>query len=263
MHCQAFCTAASYQVKRLYDHLRQVGAVVSLYRDVVHLSVPGMQIGDLFYFPYGAVVVWGVSQLQTNSYLEQLKEYETDSLDERESDEFTFLIGNVAKIVEDEITLQDGEVLSRLAISHGLAQSVKLNAFESAIRKTFDHTRAIREDLARDGRILLSRDEIRRKMGALFVARSSINLDADCLDTPEFFWEYPELEPLYSMAASYLDLGKRVEVLNRRLDVVHELFQMLGGELNHQHSSRLEWTIILLIVAEVALSILRDVLRIL
>jgi uncharacterized Rmd1/YagE family protein len=37
---------------------------------------------------------------------------------------------------------------------------------------------------------------------------------------------------------------------------VHELFEMLGNELNHQHSSRLEWTIIWLIIIEVGLSIL-------
>ena len=87
-------------------------------------------------------------------------------------------------------------------------------------------------------------------------------LHVDVLDTPEFFWEYSELEPLYAMTANYLDLETRVEVLNQRLDVIHELFEMLGNELNHQHSSRLEWTIIGLIVMEVILTLLRDVFRV-
>ncbi len=82
------------------------------------------------------------------------------------------------------------------------------------------------------------------------------------LDTPEFFWEHSELEPLYALAANYLDLEARVEVLNQRLDVIHELFEMLVNELNHQHSSRLEWTIILLIILEVVLTLLRDVFRV-
>ena len=56
-------------------------------------------------------------------------------------------------------------------------------------------------------------------------------LHVDVLDTPEFFWEYPELEPLYIMTANYLDIETRVEVLNQRLDVIHELFEMLGNEL--------------------------------
>ncbi len=109
----------------------------------------------------------------------------------------------------------------------------------------------------------LSRREIRRKMGELFIERNSINLHVDVLDVPEFFWEYSELEPLYAMTANYFDLETRVEVLNQRLDVIHELFEMLGNELNHQHSSRLEWTIIILIIVEVVLTLLRDVFRVL
>lgn len=99
-------------------------------------------------------------------------------------------------------------------------------------------------------------------MGALFIERSSINLRADVLDTPEFFWEYPELEPLYTMTANYLDVRSRVEILNKRLDIIHDLFEVLGTELNHLHSNRLEMTIILLIVIEVLIALLRDVFHI-
>jgi uncharacterized Rmd1/YagE family protein len=262
MDCRAYCTASSYHIKALYERFKQVGAAVTLYRDVIHFVVPGAAIGDVFYFSYGATVFWGLNLEQCYAHLEQIKEFEEQPVEEIETDEFTFVVGETPKIVEDEIILPNLDVLSRLAISHGLAQSVKLGTFESAIRKTFNHTKHIPEDLAKRGRISLSRREIRRKMGELFIERSSINLHVDVLDTPEFFWEHTELEPLYAMTANYLDLETRVEVLNQRLDVIHELFEMLGNELNHQHSSRLEWTIIILIVMEVFLSLLRDVFRV-
>src|SRR5262249_46265875 len=117
------------------------------------------------------------------------------------------------------------------------------------------------EELAARGKIRLSKKEIRRKMGALFIERNSINLYFDVLDTPEFFWEHAELEPLYTMTATYLDIEARVRALNQRLDIVHELFDMLVTELNHQHSSKLELTIIWLICIEVGLSILQNVFR--
>jgi uncharacterized Rmd1/YagE family protein len=262
MDCRAYCTASAYHIKPLFERFKQMGATVTLYRDVIHFAVPGEEIGDIFYFPYGATVFWGISLEKCLSYLEQIKEFEENPLEVIETDEFTFVIGEVPKIVEDEIILPNRDILTRLAISHGLAQSVKLGSFENAIRKTFNHTKYIPEDLAKYGSVSLSRREIRRKMGELFIERNSINLHADVLDTPEFFWEYSELEPLYAMTANYLDLKTRVEVLNQRLDVVHELFEMLGNELNHQHSSRLEWTIIVLIVVEVALTLLRDVFRV-
>lgn len=262
MDCRAYCTAAAYQIKSLYERFKQVGATVTLYRDVIHLVVPGESISDAFFFSYGSTVFWGLSLEKCHSYLEQLKEFEEHPLDEMETDEFTFVSGEAPKIVEDEIILPHLNVLSRLAVSHGLAQSVKLGTFENAIRKTINHTKHIPEDLAKQGHISLSRREIRRKMGELFIERSSINLHVDVLDVPEFFWEYSELESLYAMTANYLDLERRVEVLNHRLDVIHELFEMLGNELNHQHSSRLEWTIIILIVMEVSLTLLRDVFRV-
>lgn len=262
MDCRAYCTASAYQIKALYERFKQVGANATLYRDVIHFVVPGETIGDIFYFPYGASVFWGLTLERCQSYLEQIKEFEDQLLDEIETDQFTFILGDSPKIVEDEIILPNLDVLTRLAISHGLAQSVKLGTFESALRKTFNLTKQIPEDLSKFGSISLSRREIRRKMGALFIERNSINLHVDVLDTPEFFWEYSELEPLYAMTANYLELETRVEVLNQRLDVIHELFEMLGNELNHQHSSRLEWTIIILIVMEVVLTLLRDVFRV-
>lgn len=262
MDCRAYCTAASYHIKFLYEKIKGISKA-TLFRDVVHLPIDTSQgRADVFYFHYGVTVCWGLSVEEAYLYLNKIKEFEYQPLDEMETDEFTYTLGDVPKIVDDEIILPNDEVVTRLAISHGLAQSVKLISFESALRKTFDHTKYIPEDLARHGRISLSRKEIRRKMGELFIERNSINLHVDVLDTPEFFWEYSELEPLYAMTANYLEIESRVEVLNQRLDVVHELFEMLGNELNHQHSSRLEWTIICLIIIEVVLSIFRDIFRI-
>jgi len=62
------------------------------------------------------------------------------------------------------------------------------------------------------------------------------------------------------LVAHYLDRERRVSVLNQRLRIVQELFDMLAAELNHQHSSRLEWTIIVLIVIEVLLHVVTDMI---
>lgn len=263
MDCRAYCIASSYVVKTLYHALKE-RYPAAIYRDVVHLAVTlhGGKTGDVFYFPYGVCVFWGLHHSECLTFIEMAKEFERRPIEEVASDEFTYVFGDTAKIIEDEVILPNHDILTRLAFSHGMAQSVKLDSFETAIQKTFNTTKHIPGDLAKYGRIPLSRQEIRRKMGELFLERSEINLHVDVLDTPEFFWEYSELEPYYKLTANYLDIVTRVDVLNQRLDVVHELFEMLGNELNHQHSSRLEWAIIWLIIIEVCLSLLRDVFRI-
>lgn len=257
--CIAYCTAASYNLKGLQDALK-ARYKTSLFRDVVHFDLSSSSgsseaVKDIFYFPYGVVVMWGLNVEEEQEVLIILKDFQNNPQELYECDLMSFTFGTDARIVEEVIELPDTDVLSRLAISHGLAQSVRLATFESVIQKTIEKTKNIPEQLAARGKIPLSKKEIRKKMGELFLERSSINLHFDILDVPEYFWDHSELEPLYVMIANHLDLETRVEVLNQRLDIVHDLFEMLGNELNHQHSSKLEWIIIWLIVIEVLLNI--------
>lgn len=263
MDCCAICTATSFKIKPLFDALR-FRFKAEMIREVISAEIVlDQRVIHAFFFPYGVVVCWGLNRDQIVPITELIKEFENTPVDEVEIDEFTYTFGEKQlRIAEDVISLNDDSTLLQLALSHAIAQSVKLGTFEVRMQKAFVLAQQLPEDLAKKGRIGLSRKEICQKMGSLFLDRNSVNLYLDILDTPDFFWEYPEMENAYRMMANYLDIKSRVDVLNQRLRILHELFEMLGNELNHQHSSRLEWTIILLIVIEVVVSVLRDVLKI-
>ena len=139
----------------------------------------------------------------------------------------------------------------KLAVSFALAQSVKLGVFERTVEQTIQETRTIPERMAVDGKIRLTRTSITKRIGQLFVDRASINLHSDILDNPDFFWEDDEWLPVYSRVAKYLEVDRRAEVLNKRLDILKELFDMLASEYHNSHASMLEWIIIILIVIEV------------
>lgn len=263
MDCCAICTASSYTIKPLYEVMR-ITYKSALYRDVVHVTIEKDDLScEAFFFSYGVTVFWGVDKEKGLQIIkDEIAPFEQQKSVDMETDIFTYGYGDAAKIFEDEITLPNQSILTKLAISQAIAQSVKLGAFETSLQKTFKLTTQIPEDLAKYGKISLSRKEIRRKMGELFIARNSVNLNMDVLDTPEFFWEYPELDPLYHLMANYLDIRTRVEILNQRLNVIHGLFEMLATELNHSHSNRLEWTIICLIIIEVIISLVVHVFHI-
>lgn len=259
MRCTGYCTAAGYDNVRLFQFL-QVTGTSQLYRDVIHTQ-PKDDKGikrDIYYFPYGVTVFWGFSEEEEKAILSLLRKFEREPLSKIELDEFSFSYGDKMKIVEDEIVLQKKDPITKLAISYAIGQSVKLTVFEEKIALAVEQTKFLPKNLAQKGKILLSRKETSQKMGELFLERNYINLHAEILDTPEFFWEHSELEPFYRRTTHYLDVTKRVELLNRRLNLLHELFEILGNELNHQHSARLEMTIIILIVIEVILAVLRD-----
>jgi len=56
----------------------------------------------------------------------------------------------------------------------------------------------------------------------------------------------------------YLDVEDRVAILNNRLDIIKDLLDSLGSQLEIREAHRLEKTIIWLIVAEIALDLIKE-----
>ncbi|MFZ2170614.1 MAG: RMD1 family protein, partial [Methylococcaceae bacterium] len=136
-----------------------------------------------------------------------------------------------------------------------MAQSIKLASFETNAITTIKNTSYIPKSLAENGSIKLSRHKIAKIRGQLFLTKSDIILNYDLLYTPDFFWEHPEYEAFYSITAKYLEIAPRTEVLSKKLETIHELFEMLADEQKHRHSSILEWIIIWLIAFEIGMTI--------
>ncbi len=262
--CSAYCTATSYQMKALLESLQEQKALVTYFRSshVIH-HFEGVEKGDVFYFSSGTVVMWGLSVSEEQEVLWRLRGFENDPVPEIEVEESRYSIGRVAKILKDDITLPSEDLVTKLAFSHGLAQSVKLEIFEKRMAKRIESMEGIPKSLALNGRIQMSRKQLTRVMGELILERNSINLYSDILDTPDFFWEHSELEPIYRMVSQDLEVSSRVNVLNKRMDMLKDLVQVLSQEVNTRYNFLMEWAIILWITFEVCMTILTDVLKVL
>ena len=112
-----------------------------------------------------------------------------DKLGAEDDDTFSYSYGEKAKITSDHIVLPNDNINTKLAFSYGFAQSVKLGGFENTIQGIIELTKKLPENLAKKGKILLSRKQIRKLMGRIFIDRDSINLHLDLLDIPNFFWD--------------------------------------------------------------------------
>lgn len=256
MRCLAVSCDYSFDMEAL-THLLESQGVVTKFGDVLHLLY-SKDSGNVFFFPYGVLVCWGLEKEGENALIERVKKVQGESLGASVRDSLDYEYGKYPSIKDDYVVLPDQEVLTKLACSHALAQSVKLAGFEVIIQKTTRTTRDILKTLSTHGKIALSRKDIRHLMGKILLDRNSINLHLELLYTPKFFWSNSDLEPLYQMATTYVDLHDRVSNLNHRLEVMHELFNMLAAELNYAHSIRLEWVIIVLISFEVFISLNKD-----
>ncbi|WIA14005.1 hypothetical protein OEZ85_002566 [Tetradesmus obliquus] len=238
------------------------------YQDVVHATpkLDDPNSGDIFFFDYGTVVFWGISAADEQALqLTVIGPCKLEPLDlhEIEIDEFTFHYSTVEPphIQNDVITLNktyaaDHQV--KLAISHALAQSTLLGCYEERLQDIVEVTRDLPEALAEFGRVQISRKQVARLIGQVFLQRSAVNLLGVVLDVPEFFWSAPDhLQVLHKRVCEYLELDTRVEVLNTRYGVLQEMLEMVRDHQNNQHMSRLEWIVIWLIVAAVVIGCLQ------
>lgn len=261
MKCYVYSVVDSYRLDDLDAHLTQELSR-QRYDDVIHIRIPH-DGGELCVFQYGVVVFWSTPEDRHSTYLQLLEGFSSQKSLLTEEDVFAFNYGPLAAVKKNEILLPQDTPLMKLSASHAIAQSTKLAIFEQTLANTIAETEHIPKELAETGSQPLSALEIRKKLGKLHIDRSSINLHFELLDEPEFFWDHEEGEPLYRVTRQYLDIDDRLAILNQKLEVVKELFQMLSDELKHQHSSRLEWIIIWLILIEVLITFTKDVFHIL
>lgn len=208
--------------------------------------------GYLFVFDYGVALSWDLEDEQ--HLLQKLAPASAYKI----SEGFSYRLSSEHKIKISADMLQMNKIdeLTMLAVSFAIAQSIKLSEFEDELLTRLQQTEHIPTELAKTGRVNMKRKEIAKERGRLFLTKSKIYLHFELLDTPDFFWEYPELEEYYHATRKYLELNSRIEILNRKLNILHEILTILADEQKHKYSSLLEWIIIILIALEIILFIL-------
>lgn len=211
--------------------------------------------GEAWLFTYGVLVCWNLNADDRQFLYQELKNIIEDLVPYNYSEHYRYQLNEVAefRIQHDSLIIPNDDLLTRLALSHAFAQSSTLVFFEERAQEVIEKNKFISKELAAMGKISLSRRELAKLRGILFDTSSDITLHFNLLDTPEFFWDYPEHEHYYQALVKYLDLSSRITVLNKKLSTIHELLEMLAAEQHHKHSSTLEWIIIILIAMEIVL----------
>lgn len=215
---------------------------------------------DCFIFKFGCVVGWDFEKHHRVALREFIAPFRIDSSQVIEEDDMRWLHAEYGRIKNDTVELMTNHVFEKLAYSYAFAQSCKLSIFETLVDNTIDVAKRLPEKLAITGVIKVNRKELGKEIGALFKKRFYVNLHTDILDTPDIFWEQDEFADQYSEGRSYLEIQKRVAILNQRLDIIKDLYDMLNNELTIQHGYKLEWIVIYLICIEVAIDVVWNIL---
>jgi len=261
MHCLSFCIAHSIDLKRLENSLLKKKLQVQLQQDVLHVSDPQQQ-HDIFYFSNGSFISWNVNKSTVDHYRALAKPFCQKLLSKPQSDEFIYKLADHVAIKPhghfnvEIITLDTDDSDTKLALSYGLSQSIKLKMYEQMTERLITKNTPLIEQLSQKGKIHFSRKSIMQIIGKIIEAKSLINLKSSFSYQPTFFWQHPNLENYYSTIADYLDIPERIDAVNKQLDTLDEIFSMLNSYLENRHSHFLEVIIIVLLAAEIVFSVL-------
>lgn len=225
---------------------------------------------EVFIYAFGAAVFWNFSRGEEAKLLNTIREYVVKT----ELSDVEFLAGQddmafvtdadalEVTIANDVVILPDtADAKMRLSVSFAIAQSSVLAIFESRVNTKIYGYQYIPETLAASGKVKLSAKQLGLMIGDVYVIRHDVNLHTEILDMPDFFWKQSrEVENCYIMATKYLEMDTRTEVLNKRLDMLRELLNVLQNQAESSHAVKLEWIVIWLIITSIVLEIINIII---
>jgi uncharacterized Rmd1/YagE family protein len=149
------------------------------------------------------------------------------------------------------ITLREPSPSALLVVADALAKNVVLSRDEREVSKVIEVIEPFAAELARSGRTRSNRRQILRTIGQALLVRHRISGRVEVQEKPDVLWDQPQYERLYARLADEYELKERDIALARKLSVIDQTSRALSDIIDTERSTRLEATIVALIVIEV------------
>lgn len=220
--------------------------------------------GVAVFFRYGVVVLFNVPPLEEAGFVTQLKSFvgepfakgETEDLEIRVADDAPAdRAGSAIGTTSQALTVPTLTVERVQVIAEILARSVALSRYEAAVRESYSAMEGWAQGLQRGIKRNSFEAQLRKNLGSTILIQSAMTGRIEIDDKPELLWERPDLERLYLRLEDEFELRERDKVLERRLGLISSTAEMLLNLSDNKHAHRLEWYIIILILAEMAITL--------
>ena len=219
------------------------------------LEIPGG--GTAVLFRYGAVILFGAASAALDHFVSGLRPLVTAALPVPEQDDARLLIRPDADQVVDlagNILLREKTTERLQVVADVLAKGLILSHYETRIAEIFDGIEPLAVTLREKGRPGARGKELLRHIGDVLLMQQKMVGRVETGEKPELLWDHPELERLYGRLAEEYELRDRDRALDRKLDIISRTVETLLGLVQTRSSLRVEWYIVLLIVAELLLT---------
>jgi uncharacterized Rmd1/YagE family protein len=260
MECHSYCLATKIKLEQAEATLR------SHYPDNIETDAGVIQVtlnveAFAFLFLNGTVVIWNQKPREAEKFISLIQSSLVQSHAKVVTDNVSYTYAQSTEIKAhqaanvDWLTLKNNDINTKKSISFAFAQAIKLLYFELKLEVLINKLTPYISQLTKKGHRGQPRKKIHHINAEIMSAKSEMNLISNFFYKPRFFWQHPKLEEYFELVENYMEVEKRINAINHRLDTLKEIFEMYNSLLENHHSHFLEVIIILLIGVEIVLSV--------
>jgi uncharacterized Rmd1/YagE family protein len=213
--------------------------------------------GIAFIYPFGAMALYDVPEDERQREFERLRAARgsltdanaTDDLEVREEPVEHPDVRDGVLVVE-ELRFEGASVVAMTT-----AQSAAMDYYERIVDQMFSSTDHLVERLEKEGRAPIRTRPLHRFIGTAIGTRNEVLSILHLLDKPDAIWEDADAERIYQELRAEYDLSDRYLALEHKLRSVQEALELVLDMSRDHRLLLLEVTVVLLIVAEIVLSL--------
>lgn len=136
-----------------------------------------------------------------------------------------------------------------------LGRSVLLASYEEMLRDADSLVEPLAQQLASGRGSRQSSRDLLRHIGTALSVRLALFNRAEVTESPDLLWDNPELERSFHHLMADFDIRPRSAAIAQKVDVLSDTAKAALELVRHTQTLRVEWYIVLLIVAEIALAL--------
>jgi required for meiotic nuclear division protein 1 len=215
--------------------------------------------GEVFAYPFGAVVFRDVPPERREAVIERLRKAYPALSPPATQEQFSSREDPTAKAgVTDGTLVLDQLTEERVGVvAHTVAQSAALEYYERIVEDLFARTDKLVDRLEMRGTVSLRTRPLHRFIGAAVSVRNEVLAVLHLLDKPDETWEDPAMNRIYDELRTEFDLADRFQALELKLRSIQEALELVLDVARDRRLLLLEIAVVLLFCMELVAGLLR------
>jgi required for meiotic nuclear division protein 1 len=225
----------------------------------LELHVPLEGGGEIFIYPFGAVVFHDVPPERREPELQRLSRQRPGLTTQVVRESFTVREEPGARVdmVDGTLVVDQFGPGRAAVVALIVAQSAAMEYYERIVERLFSRTTALVDPLEKSGSVPLRTRQLHRFIGQAIATRAEVISVLSLLDKPDATWDDPALDRIYDDLRAEFDLTDRYATLTQKLTSVQEALELVLDVARDRRMWLLELFIGILIVFEVMLELWR------